>query len=395
MKLALVIFAFLLALPLTSAAHYIIGIVNNAKDSTPANEHTVVLWNPAIGIQDNQTDIIGVNGNSGTDNIYMIDCEMLNSPCNVEDILKVKVIDNGDSYISSEVSVAVTGAGYDLADNLTLNSPPNITSLSVDDSIPSPENEIDLTPASKTNVFCEAVVKDFDGEDSIGNITSVFFGISSSNLSASDDNNNHYTNSSCFVNKSYGDSNELKATCGFEVWYYANNADWKCEVTLTDNLSVSNNSDSTYVNPLLALGIDSLINYTGVVNNNVSNESIVNITNFGNIIINLSLVGYGVTEGDNLAMFCNSTNSKNISVEYEKYNLTSSNPGAMELPEFEAKYTNLTSAALTREINLNYRQEDSVNDAIISTGWRIYVPSGVGGSCSGNIIFGARQGAGS
>jgi hypothetical protein len=395
MKLALIIFAFLLALPLTSAAHYIIGIVNNAKDSTPANEHTVVLWNPSIGIQDNQTDIIGVNGNSGTDNIYMIDCEMLNSACNVGDTMRVKVIDSGDSYISSEVSVAVTGAGYDLADNLTLNSPPNITSISVDDSIPSPENEIDLTPASTTSVFCEAVVKDFDGEDSIENITSVFFDISSSNSSASDDNNNHYTNSSCSINKSYGDSNELKATCGFEVWYYANNADWKCEVTLTDNLSVSNNSDSTYVNPLLALGIDSLINYTGVVNNNVSNESIVNITNFGNIIINLSLVGYGVTEGDNLSMFCNSTNSKNISVEYEKYNLTSSNPGAMELSEFEAKYTNLTSAALTRETNLNYRQDDSVNDAIMSTSWRIYVPAGVGGSCSGNIIFGARQGAGS
>jgi hypothetical protein len=123
--LFLAIFAFLLALPLTSAAHYIIGIVNNAKDSTPANEHTVVLWNPSIGIQDNQTDIIGVNGNSGTDNIYMIDCEMLNSACNVGDTMRVKVIDSGDSYISSEVSVAVTGAGYDLADNLTLNSPPN------------------------------------------------------------------------------------------------------------------------------------------------------------------------------------------------------------------------------------------------------------------------------
>ena len=52
----------------SSAAHYIVGIVNDAKDGTPADDLTVTLWNPLNGLSDNLTDIVGVNGNSGTNN---------------------------------------------------------------------------------------------------------------------------------------------------------------------------------------------------------------------------------------------------------------------------------------------------------------------------------------
>ena len=136
-------FAFFLAMPLTSAAHYIIGIVNDARDGKDADGHTAILWNPANGFQDNLTDIIGIGGNSGTDNFYMIDCEMLSTSCDIGDSLKIKVLNTGDNYASYDVSVTVSDAGYDLADNITLNSPPNVTSVFVDDSILLPENEID------------------------------------------------------------------------------------------------------------------------------------------------------------------------------------------------------------------------------------------------------------
>jgi len=76
-------FWIFLVLPFCSAAHYIVGIVNDARDQTSANDRTVVLWNPANGINDNLTDIIGVNGNSGADNIYMIDCELLDNECDI------------------------------------------------------------------------------------------------------------------------------------------------------------------------------------------------------------------------------------------------------------------------------------------------------------------------
>jgi hypothetical protein len=111
-------------LPLCSAAHYIAGVVENAKDGTPANGHTIVLWNPTVGIQDNLSDIIGPSGNSYTNNVYMIDCELLQSGCNISSILSLKIINNGDNYVSEERNVTVSEWGYDFLDNITLNSPP-------------------------------------------------------------------------------------------------------------------------------------------------------------------------------------------------------------------------------------------------------------------------------
>jgi len=59
--------------------HFIVGKANNSLGGTGADDHTVVLWNPINGISDNVTDIIGVNGNSGVANTYLIDCELLNT----------------------------------------------------------------------------------------------------------------------------------------------------------------------------------------------------------------------------------------------------------------------------------------------------------------------------
>ena len=84
LKVIIVILMVFLALPLVNAAHYITGIVNNARDGTGADGRIVVLWNPVNGMNDNLTDIIGPNGNSGANNIYMIDCEMLDNGCDVE-----------------------------------------------------------------------------------------------------------------------------------------------------------------------------------------------------------------------------------------------------------------------------------------------------------------------
>ncbi|OGJ17898.1 hypothetical protein A3K73_07800 [Candidatus Pacearchaeota archaeon RBG_13_36_9] len=119
-------FAVLL-LDLASASHYIVGIVNNAEDGENANGKRVVLWNPSNGINDNLTDIIGPTGNSGADNVYMIDCELLSAPCDIGEEIRVRVLNGGDNYISYWVNLSVTGAGYDVAPNITLNSIPNAT----------------------------------------------------------------------------------------------------------------------------------------------------------------------------------------------------------------------------------------------------------------------------
>jgi len=156
--LLLLIILFLVNISLVSAAHYVIGRVNNALDLTLANDHTVVLWNPSIGLTDNLTDIIGPNGNSGQDNLYMFDCELLNNGCQIGDSLKIKVTNSGNNYISEDSLVTITGAGYDLASEITLNSPPN-TTLNI------PEN---LSNFSKSVIFnCSAT----DLDSNLVNIT--------------------------------------------------------------------------------------------------------------------------------------------------------------------------------------------------------------------------------
>jgi hypothetical protein len=123
-------FLIVLVIPFVSAAHYVVGIVNDARDGTTVNGRNLVLWNPARGINDNQTDIIGLNGNSGIDNVYMIDCELLQNSCNIGNTLKVRVLDNGDGRVSYDADIIVTGAGYDIAPELTLNSFPNSSIIS-------------------------------------------------------------------------------------------------------------------------------------------------------------------------------------------------------------------------------------------------------------------------
>jgi len=393
-KILIFILVALMLTRMALAAHFIVGIVNNARDGTLANGHTVVLWNPANGIEDNLTDIIGPSGNSGADNIYMLDCEMLQTECGIGNEIRVRVINNGDDYITSFVNSSVTGAGYDLMENLILNSPPNITSVVVDDSIVIPENEIDLIAASNRKVTCEAIVSDLDTQ-LFQNATAEFFDSAISYYNDLDDNNKHYTNDSCYINESYGGENEARVICDFQIGYYANSEEWKCVLRVEDNLSISNNnSDLTFINSLLSIGAVSIIDLGVVSGGVVSDELEINITNFGNIMINLSLSGYAVSEGDNLSMNCTLGSLKNISINYEKYNLTASNPGALTLSQFEAVYINLTSSPVVKRFGLNYRQNDAENEALNSTYWRIYVPVGVAGSCSGNIVFGASQAAG-
>ncbi len=148
----ILIFLILVLIPNALAAHYIAGIVNDAYDGEAANDKTVVLWNPSNGINDNLTDIIGPNGNSGADNVYFIDCQALNTPCSVNDVMNIKVINTGDDYVTNTTSVTVTGSGFDEAPNLTLNSKPGVELIT-------PENFANISGEVEFN--CS--VSDLDG----------------------------------------------------------------------------------------------------------------------------------------------------------------------------------------------------------------------------------------
>ncbi len=379
--------ATILIMPFASSAHWIAGYVEDALDSTSPDGRIVRLWNP-INAQEIFTTI-GTSGTSGTSNVYMIDCEMLTTPCKVGDILNLTIQNDISGYtVKKTTQVTVTGAGFDKAENMSLNTPPTFINLTIEDTLTSPQNEIDLTPASTTPVTCSGIIQDYEGGSSIQSAYAEFFS-SSSAFGNPDDNNIHYTNSSCQINESYGTSIQAEVSCGFQIEYYAEPGLWQCQINTTDNYSSSTlTSDATNINTLLALAVNSPMEFGEVSAQEVSQEISANITNYGNIQINLTLNGYGQNPGDGNAMECG---TNDIQIDYMKFNLTASNSSNLTKQEFETIYQNLTTSPTTYNFNLNSRQNDLSNEANKSTYWRIYLPQGISSGCSGNVVFAATQ----
>jgi len=132
MKKLGIVFVLVILIQGVFAAHYLTGLVEDALDGENSDGKEVILWNPTVGILDNVSDNVGVSGNSGMSGVYMVDCEMLGGGCVVSDILSLKIF--GDRYISWIVNVTVTGFGYDVVGNLSLNSPPDVSLVFPEDS---------------------------------------------------------------------------------------------------------------------------------------------------------------------------------------------------------------------------------------------------------------------
>lgn len=276
---------------------------------------------------------------------------------------------------------------------------PEIENITID----SFATDVTLTPNSTTIVTCEALIVDWNNESDIYALTGVFYDTGNSTYASADDNNTHYTNSSCTWNTSFidwhgsiDDIYHVLGECTFQVQYYAHPTNWNCSMVVNDTANLTDQRDDDIaILELLAVGLPESINY-GLVNSTyVSDEQIANVENMGNVQLNLSLYGYAFTPGDGQAMNCSVGRDENISIDFEKYNLTSTTVGAQTLTQFETNYVNLTSGAVVKDFDLRPRFNDDVNEAYNNTYWRIYVPQGVAGNCTGNIVFGATKADGS
>src|SRR3989339_586946 len=282
------------------------------------------------------------------------------------------------SFILTSFSSFISGG---VGNNVTVTTSlqvgevyPELLNVSIDNSASS----VTLVGNSTKTVLCEGLIRDYNNDSTLGNATAELFITSGSSYGGSNDNNLHYTNGSCLINTNFSswggvsdDDYHALAQCNFQIYYYANPGNWNC---------------SLYVNDSVGFSDFSVVNSTSV-----SGEKTVNVSNTGNVILNLSLSGYAVTQGDNYSMNCTLGNIQNISIGYEKFRLNTSITGPLTFSDFEANYTNLSAGATVKRFNLNYRQNDSNDDAINGTYWRVYVPRGVAGNCTGNILFGAVQ----
>jgi hypothetical protein len=264
------------------------------------------------------------------------------------------------------------------------NSPPQILSLIIDEVVAG-ENVTLLAGRTRT-VYCNFTVRDWDGTADINRSNATLWH-SSSLINNSNDNNDHYFNSSCVQVGTSGLYDSLYQ-CAFDVQYYANNGTWYCNATVADHYYFSQPNENytdtgqntTIFNNLYALNISTkLIDYGEVAVEDYSAEQIINVTNFGNRDINVSVRGYGVNESDGLAMNCSAQG--NITISNERYAITSGVAfGSMN--QLSGTNTNIDVLQVSQRINDTQANWNS-------TYWKLYVdPTNVpAGICNGTVVF--------
>ncbi|MBD3203385.1 hypothetical protein GF327_03765 [Candidatus Woesearchaeota archaeon] len=259
--------------------------------------------------------------------------------------------------------------------NQTLNTTVNITNAAPEVKDIRCPAAVDLEAYGNKTVQCNVTVFDYDNNTNIVNATFYF-----NTVAAEDPDNklNHYTNSSC-VNESPQD-NEMNFSCTFDLIYFANNGSWYSNATAYDDQDASGNniSDSINVNPLTAIYIptDTVLDFGELETGQTSGDKEANITNAGNIQINISVQGWANTKGDDLAMDCE---YGTIDRTYEKYAVTSG-----EL------FSAMTELPLNDEMIAGLFIERQTADGSLKTNttyWKLEIPPSAGGICEGKLLF--------
>lgn len=257
--------------------------------------------------------------------------------------------------------------------NIT-NSKPTITEVVIYQETNISQKNITLNGGSLRLVTCNTTVRDYNGYADITNVNATLYH-TTSNSSASDNNNTHYTNTSCTLTSGNGYFGVYN--CGFNVVYYALNGTWTCNATAIDTYNkTSSLTNTTIIYPLYALNVTDGIDYGNVAVEDYSQKVNANITNFGNMAINISVEGYGVTRGDGLAMNCSL--SGNITVENQKFALS-------ELTNYNVM-TALSSSA-QHIPGLTIPKQNDTELKINNTYWQLYIPPNPAGNCTGYVIF--------
>ena len=259
--------------------------------------------------------------------------------------------------------------------NIT-NAKPEVLNVTIYESTNTSFFNVTVTAGSTKKVYCNATVRDWDGFNDIVNATGILWHLVNSSENASNDNSTHYTNSSCTLNAS------LSAyvgwyVCAFDVWYYANNGTWNCNVTVFNSYNFkSAYNNSTTVQPLYAINLSEGIDFGSVESLIPSNNISVSMTNFGNMLINVSIQGYALIIGDNVGMNC--SDHTNISISNIKFSTNSSHI-------FSDK--NSLNGSI-QNLDLQIPKQTGVTQIVNNTYWQISPDAGsLNRVCGGYVLF--------
>ena len=257
------------------------------------------------------------------------------------------------------------------------SSPPSIVSISINDSIP-PENEIILSAGGTRTVNCSVIATDGLGASNLNSANATFYYYQ--NSSSNPDNNLvHYTDASCGLTPI--NSTHAMFSCSFDVWYYANNGTWVCNATVYNNQSISASANiSTIIDPLYAVNITDGIDFANVSAGLPSNNITVNITNFGNMAVNVTLQGYALVIGDNNGMNC--SDHTNITITNIRFSTNNTASFAQKIP----------MDGSIQSLNFKINKQTNASQIFNTTYWQVSPnPGTINRICNGYVIFSAES----
>lgn len=250
--------------------------------------------------------------------------------------------------------------------NIT-NAAPEILSVLI-------SQDITLNAGGTKIVYCNASIRDWNGWTDVIFVNATFFHETSSH-EAINNGSVHYTNASC---ENTGNDGEFitEYSCSFEVVHYALNGSWTCNVTAEDSFFFTDSlANTTTINELYALNVTDTIDYGDLNVTDTSADIPATITNIGNMNINVSVLGYGLTQGDGWGLVCEQ--GSNITVENQRFAIA---PAIDWLSKTPLQETNQDMS-----ITLNRRNDSA--PVTFTTYWQLYVPPNPFGLCTGTIMF--------
>ncbi len=231
---------------------------------------------------------------------------------------------------------------------------------------------VNLIAEGYKTVWCNATATDQNGWQDVDEANATLF-IAPAAHSSADDNDDHYTNSSCTVGA--GSGYNAPIICSFRVAWHADDGEWTCNITVnsTGDSGWGNKTDIT-VNQLLSLNVTDLLDFGSLSVGETSGDETLEVNNTGNVQIDIQVNG---TDMD--------CHSGTIDVSQIHYNESDSvawasmceltTAPADTCPAFSSSFNLADGAAASKE-----------------TYWKLQVPESVGGSCSGWLTVQATAG---
>jgi hypothetical protein len=171
------------------------------------------------------------------------------------------------------------------------------------------------------------------------------------------------------------------------MWYYANNGSWRVNATVNDNYATKDNDyGNASISALLALNVTNLIDFGNLAVTETSPSAIqANVTNLGNVPMNVSVYGYGGNSeaaGAGYAMLCE---QRNITISNERYDLNSATLYDSMTP-LTGSYVPIPGIKIIKQTQPEVYM-------VNSTYWRLHVnltnnPFGI---CNGTVVFSAEN----